>query len=335
MSDSKIDDIWKCVVGKELEIAKQLRDFGQVLPASLKQRTAAVAKQLERSVQRGPGLSCPEAHHQLLAGRDAVAIVSPLLERAARVDSGDDLTAADLVSDLQIGVCRLQRSDNDRSSLIGPFVYPGVLTAGLIGLLAIFSTYLMPEFTSVLEEFGIPIPKPTQFLLSICWCIETAWPLVWLGALLTLLPMVVELCRFSGCALSLVRWLDRRLEGKRLALAAWAEHAALLLQSGIPQDSAVATAMRSSRRWLRNGHWPWRFGLLEQALKLGDTSAKVALLNQTADYYRARHRSWVQWWSGFLPSALLCLLGGFLTFAIVSIIMPLFAILSGLSGGVN
>ena len=164
--------------------------------------------------------------------------------------------------------------------------------------------------------------------------LEAAWPLALFVAFLAALPMMNELCRSTGLATGLVRWVENKLSSKRSAMAKWARHTALLLQAGVNQDAAVKTSMSAAKRWIRAGALPWKFGLLEETLKLEDASAQIALLNHAADYYQARHRSVVQWWASFLPTVVICFLGAVVLFVMLSILMPLVAIISGLSGGV-
>ena len=333
MNENSSADIWRFVAGKETAIANHLRSLAPVLPSTVEQRVTRVARELERIHKRG-GVGDLNAQHKALADPDLLAIVSPLLERAR--DDHNDNTAAEseLLSDLQVGVCRLVRCSGERTSIVGIFAYPGLLLIGLIGIMLLFSQFILPSFRTVLIEFGIELPTVTKVMFAIGSFLETAWPLVVFAALLAALPMIVELCRSMGIATGSVRWVEDKLSSKRSAMATWARHTALLLQSGINQDTAVKTSMSAAKRWIRSGVWPWRFGLVEEVLKLEDESAKIAVLNHAADYYHSRHRSVVQWWASFLPTTIICLLGVLVLFVMLSILMPLVAIISGLTGGV-
>jgi len=333
MSENSPADIWNSVTGNEVPIANHLRGLAPVLLPNIAQRVTRVARQLERIHKRG-GMSDPNNQQKVLADPDLLAIVSPLLERTR--DDRNDITGddAELLSDLQIGVCRLVRCSGPRSSIIGIFAYPGLLLIGLIGIVLLFSQFVLPSFRTVLFDFGIELPNSTRVMFVIGSFLEKAWPFVVLFTPLAALPMVIELCRSMGLATGLVRWVESKLSSKRSAMAEWARHTALLLQAGINQDAAVKTSMSAAKGWIRSGAWPWKFGLLEETLKLDETSDQITLLNHVADYYHDRHRSVVQWWASFLPTIIICLLGVLILFLMLSVLMPLISIISGLTGGV-
>ena len=333
MSENTPVNIWRLVTGNEVAIANHLRGLAPVLQSSSAQRVTRVARQLEQIHKRG-GMSDSNAQDKALADPDLLAVVSPLLERARRDHSDNSAAEAELLSDLQIGVCRLVRCSSQRASVIGIFAYPGLLLVGAIGVILLFSQHLLPGFRTILVEFGIELPGATKVMFEIGRFLEAAWPLALFVAFLAALPMLIELCRSTGLATGLVRWVENKLSSKRSAMATWARHTALLLQAGVSQDAAVKTSMSAAKRWIRAGAWPWKFGLLEETLKLEDASAQIALLNHAADYYHARHRSVVQWWASFLPTVVICFLGAVVLFVMLSILMPLVAIISGLTGGV-
>jgi len=260
-----------------------------------------------------------------------LAVLSPLLER--KTDHGDAITDSELHADLQIGVCRLASYRSDRKSIVGLFAYPGLLLVGLIGVVVLFSQFVAPSIGSFLVEFGIETPVSTKVLLGFCSFLKAAWLVPIVCVLVAMLPIIIEFMRSAGWVPSLVQWVDDRLSGRRTEVAMWARHTALLLQAGVDSRSSVETSMLSAKRWLRSRKIPWRFGLLEEVLRLDDRSAKIALLNQTADYYHCHRRNWVQWWASFLPMILICFMGAVFVFVIGSLLMPLVSVISGLSGG--
>ncbi len=333
MKETESTDIWKFVAGNEAAIANHLQVLAEILPPATCQRAKGVARRLERSLRRGDGMSRAETQRKALADRDLLAIVSPLLERAGDSASGEPMTESELLSDLQIGVCRLSRCGTAEGGIMGLFVYPGLLMVGLIGIVMFFNRMVLPLVKTIIDEFGIPLPRSMEIMLNVSNFIETAWPLLVCAALLAAAPMIVEMFRRTGLALGLVQWIDDLLAGKRLAVATWVRHAALLLQTGITDDLSGETLALPDKSWMRSGDLPWRFGLIEETLKLDDLPAKIALLNQTSDYFSARHRSAVQWWASFLPTILMMLIGGLFAFVIASTLMPIIAMISGLTGG--
>ena len=331
MNEKASAKIWRFVTGNEVAIADHLRSLASVLPSAVSQRVTCCASQLDRIHQRG-GMSDSAAQEKSLANRDLLSVVSPLLERA-NANQNVTISESELLADLQLGVCRLVRYSDQRSSIVGLFTYPGLLVVGLIAILLMFSQIILPNFRAVIIDFGIELPVATRIAFGIGRFLETAWPLALIVAAVAALPMAIELCRSAGIALGLVQWFEGQLSSKRSAMASWARHTALLLQSGVTQKAAIETSMLAAKRWVRSNSWPWKFGLIEESIKLGDTTAKIAMLNHAADYYQSRHRSVIQWWASFLPTIFVCLLGGLVLFVLISILMPLVSIITGLSGG--
>jgi hypothetical protein len=332
MSDRSPTDMWRFVTGKEEAIASYLRSLVPALPSDIGQRVTRVASYFE-NLETQEGGRDSIAQQNALADVDLVAIVSPLLERACADQSEKAIGEVDLVSDLQIGVGRLLGCNSQRNNVVGLLTYPGLLLVGVIGVMLLFSQLVLPNFREIFDEFGIELPAPTKVVLTAGSVLEAMWPLALFVAFLAALPMVFDLCRCAGLAPGFVQWVDRKFSSKRSAMATWARHTALLLQSGLGEDLAVKTSLSAAKGWVNSGSWPWRFGFVEQVLKLEDTSAKIALLNHVADYYLARHRNSFQWWASFLPPIVVCLLGGLIAFVMLSIFMPLISIISGLSGG--
>src|SRR6202795_2582071 len=61
----------------------------------------------------------------------------------------------------------LRVSTGFRSKLITALIYPAVLVAVAILVVTYVVTYAMPQFASLYNELGVPLPAPTRILLSV------------------------------------------------------------------------------------------------------------------------------------------------------------------------
>jgi len=70
---------------------------------------------------------------------------------------------------------------------------------------------------------------------------------------------------------------------------------------------------------------PGRYPLIYNSFSLNDRPAKIAILEETARYYR--------WWLAWLSKAIIFLIGAVLLYVVASMFLPLLSIISGLTGG--
>src|ERR1700691_1532085 len=64
-------------------------------------------------------------------------------------------------------IAYLRVSTGFRSRLITTLIYPAVLVAVAILVVTYVVTYAMPQFASLYNELGVPLPTPTRILLSV------------------------------------------------------------------------------------------------------------------------------------------------------------------------
>jgi hypothetical protein len=208
------------------------------------------------------------------------------------------------------------------------------------------------------EEFGIELPKATVFLF---W--SAAIVREWWGVML-LIPLVYA-ALFIG--LNYLRsnrsgnrgsWLDRKLIGKRSAVARWSWHLSLLLDWGLATKTAVMVAgMCSQRGWLQQRSLDWigeafnpatisqsqnatgglatrdffsqkRFQLVNHALALPDGKAKILLLREISTLYQENSSSFTEWMIAWLSTLLVWVSFGMVLMILFSIYSPLFQMFS-------
>lgn len=75
-----------------------------------------------------------------------------------------------------------------------------------------------------------------------------------------------------------------------------------------------------------------KYHLAGCTLGLPESQGKIALMREVAAYYWDRNRNVGDWWIYLLNAFILWCVGLSIVFAIVSLFMPLIAIISGLTG---
>jgi type II secretory pathway component PulF len=224
-----------------------------------------------------------------------------------------------------------------------------LLAACLIGIL--FSFWIAPQFEEMFEEFGIELPEITLAVLGFAQLIRRWWWIVLAfpaGVILAnwILNRMTGAHRSAGSS-----WIDQKLMSTRDSLASWAWHISLLLSAGLTQSEAIENAgIATGKSWLRERSEKWaknrqpsdpaneqsffvnpEFQLLDRAMQLPLSAGKVALLREVATFYWDRNRTIGDWWVQWLVVLILWLVGAAIFISILSLFMPLIAIVSGLT----
>jgi type II secretory pathway component PulF len=147
-------------------------------------------------------------------------------------------------------------------------------------------------------------------------------------------------------------WMDLVLARKRPTTARFLLHCSLLIEAGITKDVAIQkAAIKSGKRWLMQklrsyeqqskqrdskGHLFFslkKLRMADAALATPRSRGQVTAMQQVATWYRDSSSGIIEWWVQLLVPffAVMILLAIFVT--VVSLFMPLIAIVSGLTGG--
>ena len=327
LSSPKIDRQWQQLAQHQDAVVSNLLRAAQDFPRQTRHVIETVA---DRIKQQGD-LSKPQS--ELLSDIDCITVLSPILqELKSNQASSDHPTWPVVLRGLHRGIERLVSTPRQSQSIMGVFVYPALLLTMTAALAYFISLNVLPEWESTFEDFGIELPKVTQLVLGAGRVVRFFWPLTVLMGVACAFPLLLELLRKSGLFAQKIDWIDRQLMSRRIVLAQWAEHTSMLLHAGVEERLATSIASAANIPPRFQNPWPWRYALLEETLKCESNELKAALLDQTATYYYQIHYSVVRWWASFLPACFLIAIGASILFLVISLFMPLIAIISGLSG---
>ena len=279
-----------------------------------------------------------------------LAIANPLAKLASQKSS---LSQADIGKAVSIGLCTMSRHGRTHRSLLRIFIYPIMLTYFVAIGSILVSHFLLPQFEQMYNEFGIALPVVTKAVLFLGYVFRLytiTILLVFLGVppLLWLINWIGHEKRPPGMSR-----LDMLFSRRRPTVARWLLHFSLLLEAGLSKDEAIDTAASmSGKRWLKtraavrkrkisNESEDARIRFFDRKkMRMADTAmsvprsrGQVVLLQQVASWYRDSSSNLIEWLVQLLvPLYVFAIVLAFFIM-IISLFMPIIAIVSGLTGG--
>ena len=343
-----LQENWEAIQKKREAIFEVVEQISASFPSAGKKRLRALSS----------WFSQPRSFESALVRSDVLAVCVPLC-RSLEVDG--DLSESDIGTAVRVGFCSIGENASGGRQLLKALIYPGIVLLGAAMVAIFFSVYVIPEFEKMFTEFGIELPATTHFVFDMAKSVRTwCWIfLVWLASAFGTVWYLNKIsARRRPDGLS---WLDLWMQSSRTALADWAWHISLLLESGLPQNAAMKRACRfAGKSWLREGSHFWTAGksqttdeaarqsepatlqyltnakyqLLDHALSVPNSEGKIRLLREVAMYYRDRNRNVGLWWIEWLVAILLWGIGFIILLCIISLFAPFMAIITGLTSNV-
>lgn len=283
-------------------------------------------------------------YEQAILRPDVLAICAPLVRASAEGDSQSKIDQA-----VRIGFSSVVRSQSTRGRVTDLVLYPALLLVAMAAITVFFSVLIIPHFQFMFAEFGIELSDATKFVLKFAMLVKSVWLVVvvvftLLGAVALLMNFVSRQNLAAGES-----WLDQQLRSPRVKVANWAWHMATLLDSGFSVQESVGIAGNAQRRgWLNQACRQWassdgsktnelfdgRFRLMETTLQVENHDAQISLFREAATYYWSRNRMIFEWWSRWFVSLLFWLFFSVVVICVFALLGPVFAVTTGVSGGI-
>lgn len=325
---------WDLIENSRAVMSKQISSLADSLFGTRRKQLKSISRWLNGT----------EGYEQALKRPDVLCFCQPWVDTILSKSTPEPLTEFEIEAAIGKGFCKFETRAALPRNLI-PFLYPLFSFYALMTTIILGSIWIIPEFKKLFEEFGISLPLITQSVLRLSQWIQAVWmPIV---AVLVLVPIVLLiLARISqyNSAYSL-SWFDRRLRRHRTKLSAWATHVASLLSAGLDETEAVqiagscsassrlrANCVAFAENPKHNLLDPGRYPLIYNSFSLNDRPAKIAILEETARYYRSVSRVVQSWWLAWLSKAIIYLIGAVLFYVVAAMLLPLLSIISGLTG---
>jgi type IV pilus assembly protein PilC len=230
-------------------------------------------------------------------------------------------------------------------------VFALIIVLGLV-------TFIIPRFMELFAELGVKeLPLPTQILVNFSNFVKGRWYIVIAGTIF--LWMAFNRYIRTRTGKRQWDWIKLRIPvfGKlnhKVAIARFARTLGTLLVSGVPilqaletvagalDNDIIADAVMSARAAIREGE---RIGdplaksglfppMVVQMISIGEETGSLdAMLHKVADFYESEVEATLQSLTAALEPVMIVMLGGIVGFIVISMFLPLIAIINELAGG--
>ncbi|HET8714419.1 MAG TPA: type II secretion system F family protein [Holophagaceae bacterium] len=234
--------------------------------------------------------------------------------------------------------------------------YP-LIVLGMIGLIVVVvSIFALPGILKLLEEFHVPLPLPTRIFMALGGFLA-AW-----GWLVVLAPTAAVLLFRQALKRPAVRlWWDTRVLAMpvagplatKLGMSRFAAFFAAQYRAGVPiiqllrecegvtGNARLGVSVRAIREGVESGeriatmaatvgHFP---PLVVRMLAIGEETGQLErTLGKVSSYFDAEVRAEVKRFFQLLEPALLVVLAAIVIFVAVSILLPIYTLIGGISG---
>ena len=350
--------IWGRVSGRDLSIF--CRQFATMMNAGvslvrclsvLEEQTTSlrlreIIRDIQASVEAGETLSRSLTKYPRVFSNLFVGLV-----RAGEVGGVLDETLNRLAGFLEEDQ-RLKRKV--KAAMTYPVLVLFIAVSIVLGLV----TFIIPHFVDLFEELGIEeLPPTTQFLVDFSNFLKTKSYVLILGVVF----LWVAFTRYIRTRTGKRQWdwvkLRMPVFGKlthKVAIARFSRTLGTLLVSGVPILQALETvagavdneimsdAIMAGRAAIREGE---RIGdplaksglfppMVVQMIHIGEETGSLdAMLAKVADFYESEVEATLQSLTAALEPILIVMLGGIVGFIVISMFLPIIAVINQLAGG--
>jgi type IV pilus assembly protein PilC len=250
----------------------------------------------------------------------------------------------------------LRVSTGFRSKLITALIYPAVLVAVAILVVTYVVTYAMPQFASLYNELGVPLPAPTRILLSVATPLRSYF-LIFVGIVVIGGVAIFVWTRSDRGALAIDRLKPRvPLFGQvwvKAQVAQFMRTLSTLLAGGTPLVTALqtgaaaidsrlfSTSVEEAAGRVKEGkslHESLAATQLVPALALemievGEASGALsAMLTSVAEFYEEEVSTNLQRTLAWIPIVVLGVMAVVVGFILISLYLPMFSLQIGSTG---
>lgn len=244
----------------------------------------------------------------------------------------------------------LVTSEELKSYIVGAMIYPLLLSVvGLVSV-TILTLFVVPRFTAIFEDMGVPLPLPMAILRGLSTFLTNYWWAVLLAAIIS--GVYVKQFRDSSEGrLKIDRWLLRLpLVGpvlRKIEVARFSRTLGTLLHGGVPLlqsmtivrdiigNQGIAITIEPIRNGIKKGEGiaqPMKQAgvfppLAMHLIEVGEESGRLdSMLIQVAEAYDVEVRNSIKNLISFFEPALILLMGIIIGTIVVSMLMAIFSI---------
>ncbi|MBP1608137.1 MAG: type secretion system protein [Acidobacteria bacterium] len=244
----------------------------------------------------------------------------------------------------------LEQSENLRSYIFSALIYPMLLAVVGTASMIILTLFVVPRFSSIFKDMGIPMPLPMVILRGISAVISGYW---WAFLALIILAFFY-IRRILATPEGRLNW-DRRLLRiplignvlRKVEVARFARTLGTLLHGGVPllqsmnivrdiiSNQGIASTIDPIRNGIKKGEGitsPMKQSgvfppLAMHLIEVGEESGRLdTMLVQVAEVYDTEVRDGIKNLISFFEPALILLMGLAIATIVVSMLMAIFSI---------
>ena len=234
------------------------------------------------------------------------------------------------------------------SSIRGALMYPVILMGVALAAVTVMTTFVLPRFAMVFRQSHVPLPPITQFVIGSSEVLAKNFIWIGLGGI-ALVVGLIWLLHHPSVRNSVHKWvLKIPLLGQTLMLAYVCrsiQTLGMLIKSGLP----LAEALVLTRDMMPNVYY-WRFfdrlrthitegkslsadfeattlfpPMVTQMMSVGEQTGTLSqVCHEIATYHEEELQGRIKVLTTALEPMIIVLLGGFVGFIAVSIILPMF-----------
>jgi type IV pilus assembly protein PilC len=252
----------------------------------------------------------------------------------------------------------LEEDQKLRRKVRSAMTYPVLVLCFASGIVIGLVTFILPKFMDLFQELGIKeLPWMTEQLVRFSNLLTTKWYMLILGVV----GFVIAVQRYTRTRTGRRHWHWLKLKlpvfGKlnhKVALARFSRTLSTLMTSGVSilqaletvagaiDNEIMADAILAARAAIREGE---RIGdplaksglfppMVVQMITIGEETGSLdAMLSKVADFYEAEVEGTLQSLTAALEPLLIVTLGVIVGFIVVSMFLPLIAVIQNLSSG--
>ncbi|MTI81176.1 MAG: type II secretion system F family protein [Firmicutes bacterium] len=235
-----------------------------------------------------------------------------------------------------------------KEKVVTAMIYPVILLLFSLVMTMVLIFFILPEYTTVLEEFDVALPVSTRLLMSIGTVAGQFWysPIVMMTLGLAGITLLRKNLRFKRIVHQLI--LKLPVVGglmKKIMITRFTRALSDLVRTGVPllqsleisekviRNSVFKKAIRVARNNVQQGRSMARAlqnsslfpSAAAQMLVVGEESGKLdQVLEKTADFYERDVEVSLSRLSTMLEPALILITGGFVAIIVLAMIMPMF-----------
>ncbi len=243
-----------------------------------------------------------------------------------------------------------------RKKLLSSLIYPAVLVVGVIALVTVLITFVVPQFAALYAELHAPLPWLTTIILWIGTGVRT-----WLPAIVAILAVIIVVFWRWSRSDAGAHQMDRAKIAMpvygpiwlKYQVALFARMLSTLLSGGLPPVPALETAAESMqsrlmRRGISTATQAVREGrplyrsledttvfpeMAVEMIEVGEsTGALPAMLTSVADFYEEDVQNAMAAAMSLVEPAILIFMGLVVGTVLISLYLPIFSIGAQMSG---